>query len=1101
MLPQMNTTTYSVPSNASQSQNAGAALFGVGAPASTAAPTNPGAALFGGADATPAPAPPEANPFADPSGSVTSGSATPAQSIGGDVNPFAADPIPEGPQKVFSPLGGSAVGTPHRGSIVAEGLTEVKTTAEEVNPFSDGTTASVKSPPVPDANPFADDSAAAPIPIAKAETENPFGDVPGPPAVLAKQDSAFSVKSNKSTASAASKELVKEMVGGLDVSNADMIDKLENATTPTGPKKPESAQSTDTESDTESESEGKNKVDDEDDDDEEVIDTKPTVIKTESNKVETKVESESDTETETEEAALPPKVEEERKVEEKKESDSDSDSEVEAPAPAPQSSSTPGLMTGGTAAGLFDVSSSGTGYAVEGTAASIFSAGDGEAKPGLSTGHAIFTDAPSVPDIQSTGAAIFGIGDESAAGSTGAAIFDISAPTAQPCHGEMSGWDEAFDKKFDTASTAVMNPNVAFDAFGSNAPQPTPFGYPGVDAAQDDTAFCDSFGMASLEADLNNPFKSDGLPGPGGKKSGDGESPDSILFEADTSKPLDPWPGLTYDGDGWEMFIRHPPKKKITAQRYWKKVWVRIVMQADTPAVLLINPKDDKDPIQELPLQAAYSLSEISHQVFDQFTKVFTIKLQYIFYKERAGIRPGQVTKMQKLTDKIGALAKAVEDADLKGVKTFASDMKKLGVPLEHAPQISELLKLASFNYEDMKMFSSIIEEKLFRVEVNRDKALTYKTEECQLTAVEEVLVDQDAEGHVSRKICRVRVFFLSFLTGMPMVELGVNDMTRIGKEVVGRHDILPVPTEQWIRYEDIHFHSIVDKKEFDKNDHIIKFKPPDACYLEIMRFRVRPPRARELPMQARCNFIISGQKVEIRADMMIPYPHTKAWGQVPCEDVAMRIPLPECWIYQFRTEKAHISFSSLAAGNIALSSRMGSVKSAHRRAGKVKGLERFLGTMETQAQELMETSSGEAKYEHQHKSIVWRVGRLPKLGQGSYTNHEFICKLQLTSYDQMPETFEKNFYVEFTQPATTVSNTVLRSVSINPQPEDPPEKFVKYLARHEYKLEIEFSEKQTNSYLVAAKLPVKEPSPPPSEQGDPDFPEERQADSDSDSD
>ena len=88
--------------------------------------------------------------------------------------------------------------------------------------------------------------------------------------------------------------------------------------------------------------------------------------------------------------------------------------------------------------------------------------------------------------------------------------------------------------------------------------------------------------------------------------------------------------------------------------------------------------------------------------------------------------------------------------------------------------------------------------------------------------------------------------------------------------------------------------------------------------------------------MQARCNFQITGQRVEIRADMMIPYPHTKAWGQVPCEDVAMRIPLPECWIYQFRTEKAHLSLSQLAAGNISLGSRMGSVKSAHRRAGKV---------------------------------------------------------------------------------------------------------------------------------------------------------------------
>ena len=35
-------------------------------------------------------------------------------------------------------------------------------------------------------------------------------------------------------------------------------------------------------------------------------------------------------------------------------------------------------------------------------------------------------------------------------------------------------------------------------------------------------------------------------------------------------------------------------------------------------------------------------------------------------------------------------------------------------------------------------------------------------------------------------------------------------------------------------------------------------------------------------------------------------------------------------------TEKAHISLGQLATGNIALGSRMGSVKSAHRRAGKV---------------------------------------------------------------------------------------------------------------------------------------------------------------------
>ena len=65
------------------------------------------------------------------------------------------------------------------------------------------------------------------------------------------------------------------------------------------------------------------------------------------------------------------------------------------------------------------------------------------------------------------------------------------------------------------------------------------------------------------------------------------------------------------------------------------------------------------------------------------------------------------------------------------------------------------------------------------------------------------------------------------YIKDMPEVEVGVNDITRMGLEVVGRHDILPVPTEQWIRYENIEFHPVVDRKEFEKpgdNHHIIKY-------------------------------------------------------------------------------------------------------------------------------------------------------------------------------------------------------------------------------------------------------------------------------------
>lgn len=57
----------------------------------------------------------------------------------------------------------------------------------------------------------------------------------------------------------------------------------------------------------------------------------------------------------------------------------------------------------------------------------------------------------------------------------------------------------------------------------------------------------------------------------------------------------------------------------------------------------------------------------------------------------------------------------------------------------------------------------------------------------------------------------------------MPDIELGINDMWRQGKEVVGRHDIIPVVTEEWIRLENVEFHSCVQLDEYEKS-RIIKY-------------------------------------------------------------------------------------------------------------------------------------------------------------------------------------------------------------------------------------------------------------------------------------
>lgn len=148
----------------------------------------------------------------------------------------------------------------------------------------------------------------------------------------------------------------------------------------------------------------------------------------------------------------------------------------------------------------------------------------------------------------------------------------------------------------------------------------------------------------------------------------------------------------------------------------------------------------------------------------------------------------------------------------------------------------------------------------------------------------------------------------------------------------------------------------------------VIKLRPPDATFFELMRFRVRPPRQRELPIQLTAVLRVSQPKVQLKADVLVPGYSSRKHGQIPCEEIAMFFPIPECWVYLFRVEK-HF--------------RYGALKSTNRRHGKIKGLERIMGAAAggNLEKQLIEVTAGQAKYEPAHKAIVWRVPRLPKEG------------------------------------------------------------------------------------------------------------------------
>lgn len=82
--------------------------------------------------------------------------------------------------------------------------------------------------------------------------------------------------------------------------------------------------------------------------------------------------------------------------------------------------------------------------------------------------------------------------------------------------------------------------------------------------------------------------------------------------------------------------------------------------------------------------------------------------------------------------------------------------------------------------------------------------------------------------------------------------------------------------------------------------------------------------------------------------------------------------------------------------------------------------------------------------------------------------------------------------------PATTVSHAVVRSVSVTS--EEPPEKYVKYVAKYDIKTILNITHtKEENEYAAAASMPTgRKPSMPEEKPAEPvaEAPDEEESDS-----
>ena len=389
-------------------------------------------------------------------------------------------------------------------------------------------------------------------------------------------------------------------------------------------------------------------------------------------------------------------------------------------------------------------------------------------------------------------------------------------------------------------------------------------------------------------------------------------------------------------------------------------MYVRIVHPGDLPVIKVFNNAKTPEVMQEQQLQPSYNLCDMGLQQYDQFGKCHTVKLEQVVYRERVGVKADRIAP---------TLSDLTRVRDFRGLKDLVHKPKATMI-LDHAPQRLELFKFGCLEHDDILTLKREIEDAFFHMKIDRTKTSAYTKDEITVEVVDEYHLDIDKDWHISDHKARVRLFAISFLSGIPLVEVGLNDKRRRGKEVVGRHDIIPIKTEEWIRIEQHEMHSSVDKEEFEKTK-VIKFRPLDAARYEIFRFRVRPRINKELPLQVRTTQSLIDRHYEIKCEVLIPGYHSNSRraAQTPCEDIAIHFPIPEPWIYYFRVEK-HF--------------RYGSLHSTTRKPGKIKGLERL--TMIAKGilpPNLIEVSTGLAKYEHLFRAVVWRIPRLPERNEG----------------------------------------------------------------------------------------------------------------------
>lgn len=382
--------------------------------------------------------------------------------------------------------------------------------------------------------------------------------------------------------------------------------------------------------------------------------------------------------------------------------------------------------------------------------------------------------------------------------------------------------------------------------------------------------------------------------------------------------------------NGWPMLLRIPEKKNIMSSRHWGPIFVRL---NDSGRLQLFYEKGLEKPFKEFQLNGQMELSEHKLQNYEENGRVHTLSLDLVVYKEKRKIQPK--------------------------------------VTVVHIPVKEQVVKLGTVDYQDFLSFRHALQEKLVDLVDTESTSpnASYSEEEIQVEVVDSFHgVLSKGDSRILQQLVMTQVNVLAFLTGSPLCRVGLNDVQVKGKEVVSRHDIIPNTTTRWIRLRDCRLHECADQPEFDES-RIISFDPPSGRRFELLHFRTAYAE-KTLPFTVRTVVSVHGAEVELQSWLVMSTGFSSNRDPltlIPCENVAVRYPIPETWAKNFRRESVTGEKSLKARFNKGAS--FGSVSSSG-------------------SEPAMRVTLGTAKYEQAFKSVVWRISRLPDKNSGKALLH-----------------------------------------------------------------------------------------------------------------